>query len=106
MTWEQFWYDDPSTLSIYIRKHRMEQEAKEQIRETEAWLVGAYVYEAVGAVLEQAFSKHSKAQYPRTPHPTPTEYRRTERQRREAEIMASYLQMEAFAKRFNARLDS
>lgn len=106
MTWEQFWYDDPTILSSYIHKYKMELEDKEREQNYEAWLYGVYVYEAVGTVLDNAFSKRSKARYPDKPHPTATELRRTERERREKAVLLAAEQMKAFASRFNKSLGS
>lgn len=106
MTWEQFWDDDPTILSVYLEKHKMELERDETVREANAWLYGSYVYEAVGAVLDQAFNKRSRAKYPQKPRPTATELRRTERERRDKAVLLAAEQMRAFAKRFNKSLGS
>ena len=53
MTYEQFWYGDPWMVGMfkdaYILKRRIDNE--------NAWIAGAYVFEALTAALNNAFSK-------------------------------------------------
>lgn len=44
MTWEQYWYGEPSMIHAFRAADRMRQERVD----SEAWLMGMYVYEAVG----------------------------------------------------------
>lgn len=54
MTYEQFWYGEPSLCKAYrdLNKLRIEQ------RNQELWMQGLYIYDAVSAALSNSFSKH------------------------------------------------
>lgn len=55
MTYEQYWYGDPRMIRAYYEADRLRQERFN----SEAWLIGAYVYEAVGRLTPvlHAFAK-------------------------------------------------
>lgn len=55
MTADEFWNEEPRLFSSYIKKH--EQELDEV--NYQSWLIGLYVYKAVGTVLGNAFSNKS-----------------------------------------------
>ena len=62
MTWEQFWYGDPHIAQAYREAYML----KRKVDNEEAWISGLYVYNAFGAVLTTAFSKH-QAKYVERP---------------------------------------
>lgn len=55
MTVNEFWNEEPRLLSSYIKKHEKELDEINY----QSWLVGLYVYKAVGTVLGNAFSTKS-----------------------------------------------
>ena len=55
MTVKEFWNEEPRLLSSYIKKHEKELDEINY----QSWLVGLYVYKAVGTVLGNAFSTKS-----------------------------------------------
>lgn len=61
MTYDQFWRDDPELVKYYRDAFSL----KQQLREQEIWLQGAYMAEAIGAVFS---SKKNKVRYPQQPH--------------------------------------
>lgn len=54
MTYEQFWLDDPWKAKWY-REAYVERRRAENRRD---WLLGAYIYNAMGTVLGNAFRKN------------------------------------------------
>lgn len=55
MTAEEFWYGEPRLFSSYIKKHELELDEINY----QSWLIGLYVFKAVGTVLGNAFSSKS-----------------------------------------------
>ena len=59
MSYEQYWYEDPALINIYIKaeKHRQRK------RNNEMWIQGLYIYNAVGGLIHLAnpFSKEHRA---------------------------------------------
>lgn len=53
MTPEQFWYDEPRLLDVYIKK----QELQRDDMNYNAWLIGLYVEKSLSTVLGAMFSK-------------------------------------------------
>lgn len=62
MTWEQFWYGDPWMASAYAQAYLL----KRKIENENAWIQGAYVANAFGTVLSNAFGK-KKVDYLKKP---------------------------------------
>ena len=58
MTYEQFWYEDPWMVRAYAQAYLL----KRKIANEEAWINGAYVYNALTAALATAFGK-TKVKY-------------------------------------------
>lgn len=56
MTPNDFWYDEPRLLNSYIKKRELELDTLNY----QSWLIGLYVFDAVGVVLTKAFSKSSQ----------------------------------------------
>lgn len=61
MTYDQFWRDDPELVKYYRDAFSL----KQQLREQELWIQGAYISEAIGAVFS---GKKNKSHYPQQPH--------------------------------------
>lgn len=53
MTYEQYWYGDSHLAKVYYQAEKYRQEQ----RDTEAWLIGAYVVKAIEATVGNAFAK-------------------------------------------------
>lgn len=51
MTPNQFWYDEPRLLDVYIKKRELELD----VINYNSWLIGLYVENAVAVVLSNAF---------------------------------------------------
>lgn len=71
MTYEQFWYEDPTIANMYLEAFKMKE--KREIEKTKwiTWEQGLYVYEAICDVspVLRAFSKATKPlPYPEKPH--------------------------------------
>ena len=59
VTYEEFWYGDYTKFKYVARQH----EARRKLQNEDAWLQGAYVYDAVATALGNAFRKKgAKAQ--------------------------------------------
>ena len=58
MTYEQFWYGDPWMCRAYAQAYLL----KRKVENENAWILGAYMANAFGTVLANAFSK-KKAKY-------------------------------------------
>ena len=81
MTYEEYWEGDPEMTKHYREKHRCEMDQ----RNTELWLQGVYIYEALMDVapLINIFDKHRKAiPYRTEPYPLT---KRAEERRKEKE---------------------
>lgn len=71
MTYEQFWYGDPTMTKSYLEAYRMKQKREAEKIKWITWEQGLYVYEAICDVspVLRAFSKASKPlPYPEKPH--------------------------------------
>lgn len=51
MTPNQFWYDEPRLLDVYIKKRELDLD----VTNFNSWLIGLYVEKAFAVVLSQAF---------------------------------------------------
>jgi hypothetical protein len=58
MSYDLFWRGDFEALDFYIEKNRIEQERKTENLDTQAWLIGSYVREAVASVLDTKHRIH------------------------------------------------
>lgn len=65
MSYEQFWDGDPEIAKHYRTAHEIQIEEQNQM----AWLQGAYVYQAIGALAPalKAFAKGRPKEYMRKP---------------------------------------
>lgn len=57
MTYEQFWYGDPYMVSAYRDAYIL----KRRIENENAWIQGAYFFQAMSIALNNAFSKSPKS---------------------------------------------
>ena len=55
MTYKEFWYGDPWMARAYAQAYLL----KRKIENENAWIYGAYVANAVGTVISNAFGKRS-----------------------------------------------
>jgi len=78
MSVKEFWEEDPDLFWAYrfsfINKHKKQQE----LSNIQAWLQGAYFYEAVAVALSNAFSK-KKIEYRSKPFEFNNENKNTEK---------------------------
>ena len=89
MSYDQYWHDDPSLINLYIKAEKIKQRKKN----TEMWIMGAYIYQAVGALVPilNPFSKEHKAKpYLKQPIPL-TEEDRAEQEREKYERFVKYM---------------
>lgn len=59
MTYDQYWYDNPFLLRLFIKAEKI----KQRKRNNEMWLQGAYIYQAISALVPvlNPFSKEHRA---------------------------------------------
>lgn len=62
MTYDQYWYGDPWMTRAYAQAYLL----KRKIDNEQAWIMGAYFYNALSAVIGTAFSK-SRKEYTKQP---------------------------------------
>lgn len=105
MTADMYWHGDASLCKAYRQKHELDmQETNQQL-----WLLGRYVYEAVGAlspILNSAFAfskqKMEVGEYPKEPFAlTSEEQERREREKFEKEKAIAMAKLQAWAKANN-----
>lgn len=65
MSFEQFWYDDPEILWVYLEAYEQEQKARLEYDNNIAFLQGQYIMSAIAQCLQ--FSKKPKRIYPKKP---------------------------------------
>lgn len=73
MTYEQFWYEDPTIANMYLEAYRIKEEREAEKIKWITWEQGLYVYEAICDVspVLRAFSKATKPlPYPQRPYAT------------------------------------
>lgn len=103
MTYNQFWRDDPRIVKYYRQAEKIR---KERIN-SELWLQGMYVYEAIcdAAPIFNPFAKHGvrPRPYPTEPYPlTKTEKTKAEKVAEEKKQMDKAQRiMDAYASRVN-----
>lgn len=67
MSVKEFWEDDPELFWAYRFSYIQSIKQKQEIANTNMWLQGAYIYEAVSVALSNAFSK-TKSTYSKEPY--------------------------------------
>lgn len=102
MSYQDFWDGDPDMVRFYRDKHRHEMER----RNTELWLQGAYVYEAILSAMP-AFNffgkKRKPVPYRDEPMPlTGGEKKKSEDRKAEKQLNAGKQFVEAWAAAVNA----
>ena len=93
MSYEQFWYGEPSMVIAYRKAH----ELRRKQENTWLWLQGMYVAEALSATVGNMFSKGNKHQYPAEPYPISLVEQEERREREER------MKMERIKAAFTAR---
>lgn len=71
MTYDQFWYGDPTIAKAYLEAYRIKEKREADKMKWITWEQGLYVYEAICDVapILRAFSKSTKPlPYPERPH--------------------------------------
>jgi hypothetical protein len=68
---DEFWHGDPRRFLSYVEAYKTrltrEEEMKSRMVDYQSWLTGLYVYNAVGVVMQNAFSKGKKSKYLKEP---------------------------------------
>lgn len=67
MSSKEFWNDNPDLFWAYRFSYYNREKNKQQQMNYNAWLQGAYIYEAVSVALNNAFNKQ-KASYAKLPY--------------------------------------
>ena len=89
MTYDQYWYDDPYLINVYMKAEKIKQRKKNN----ELWLQGLYIYQAIGALTPvlNPFSKEHKAKpYLKQPIPI-SEEEKAEQEREKYERFVDYM---------------
>lgn len=89
MTFDQYWYEDPYLINAYVKAESIRQKKKN----TELWLNGAYIYQAIGCLVPvlNPFSKEHRAKpYLKRPIPI-TEEEKAELEREKYERFVEYM---------------
>ena len=72
MTYEQFWYGDPTITISYIKAYKITQKREVELTDYKIWKQGMYIYEALCDVspILHAFSKKGTKPlpYPKAPY--------------------------------------
>ncbi len=97
MTAEEYWYGDPLLCRAYHEAFDMKMDIQNQLM----WTQGFYVHNAVSASISQAFNKKAsdRMKYMEEPIDRHPERTRAERERKQREALANYLN--SLAKSFN-----
>ena len=95
MTYEEFWYKDP-TLAYWYRRKREAEDRRENER---AWLYGRYEFVAVATALTNAFRKEGRPaiDYPKEPFETKAVTERDKELRQKKALDESIKQLEAMS---------
>lgn len=67
MSVKEFWEGDPELFWAYRFSYIQNLKQKQEVANTNMWLQGAYIYEAVSVALSNAFSK-TKSTYAKEPY--------------------------------------
>lgn len=89
MTPHEYWYEDPKYINAYVKAEAI----KQRRRNTELWLNGAYIYNAIGALVPvlNPFSKEHRAKpYLKQPIPI-SEEERLEQEREKYNRFVNYM---------------
>lgn len=107
MTYDQFWNDDVELVRFYREAHRLKQQARNQ----DMWIQGAYIYDALccAAPLFRDFAKKDTRLTPYRDEPYPFfEKRKTERKnitKEQKSDAKAKVAMEMFMVNFNRKFD-
>lgn len=107
---DEFWYGDPTTFLSYVEAYKIRLQREEEIQSNlidyQSWLTGLYVQQAVGVVMQNAFSKGKKSKYLSEPISF-THKREKEEQRKqdqESRLMAQFAGFKRLADAMNGGL--
>lgn len=92
MTYEQFWYDDPTIANDYLKAFTLKEKREAEKAKWITWEQGLYVYEAICDVapILRAFSKSTKPlPYPKKPYGHET-YEEDEKKKKLEEELNKY----------------
>ena len=67
MSVKEFWEDDPDLFWAYRFSYIQRKKQEQELANSNMWLQGAYIYEAVSVALSNAFSK-TKSTYAKEPY--------------------------------------
>ena len=67
MTYDQYWFGDPQMARAFYQAEKLRQDKAN----SEAWLLGVYVYRALSATVGNLFREHGTppVEYPKEPLP-------------------------------------
>lgn len=89
MSVQEFWEDDPDLFWAYRFSYVEKIKSKQELFNSNAWLQGAYFYEAISVALCNAFTK-SKVNYSQYPYGMEKEYEKLNKQK-ESEMLVAKL---------------
>lgn len=106
MTYEQFWNGDVEMVKAYRKAHEIKQREIDQ----NAWIQGAYIYQAIGALAPalKAFAKGSAKPYLEHPfgyETAPLDIEAPHKTKEEASDEKALTWMEMWAISFNERFE-
>lgn len=92
MSYDEYWEGEPELLYLYAFKYKSLQEQQVQERDTLAWLIGYYVFQAVAINFASAFGKRGapKPSYPELPMYVAEHNEQMKAKKQERELMRSY----------------
>lgn len=93
MSVKEFWEDDPDLFWAYRFSYYEKVKYENEVYNQNAWLQGAYIYEAVQVAINNSFGKH-KLEYSKYPYGTPEEVireRELKEQKRQQELLVAKL---------------
>ncbi len=89
MSVKEFWEDDPDLFWAYRFSYVEKIKNDQQIFNSNAWLQGAYFYEAISVALCNAFSKN-KAYYSQYPYGMEKEYKKQQEEKEKEMLVAKF----------------
>lgn len=92
MSVKEFWEDSPDLFWAYRFSYFEKMKVEQEIFDNNAWLQGAYFYEAISVALNNAFSK-TKTEYTKQPYGT---YNKIETKEQESNALVAKLKGRVF----------
>ena len=93
MSVKEFWDDNPDLFWAYRFSYYEKMKNENEIFNQNAWVQGAYIYEAVQVAINNSFGKH-KLEYSKYPYGTPEKIiaeKEAQRQQKEQELLVAKL---------------